>query len=106
MSIEIPKEFDKELYITLGVGSYVKGELSIMDIDRTKMGPDSGFEFVLLKTIRVSGTIEATTNDIVGAMVSSLKATKAKIVEEYETKLADVDEQIRDAMALEHMENS
>lgn len=101
--IKIPKSFDKKLYICLGVGKYTHGNISIGDYNRAALGDlGDGYQYVLLKTIRVSGDIEANEGDVVSAIIKSLRATKEIIIQEYEAKLSKIDEQIKDTLALEY----
>lgn len=97
---ELPEAITKDLYITLGLGDYNNGDISISDIDRAKYTSE-GFESVLL--VKTSISVEIPKDiDVKAKLIAVLEKQKSGIQAEYHIKLTNVQDKIDNLLAIEH----
>lgn len=96
--MKLPESITTELFVTVGVGQYNKGQINVRDFF-LRNNISEGVECVLLKKISIDIDIPQDF-DGVGAMVEQLQARKKKMEADHYVAVKQVENQIAELLAI------
>lgn len=96
--MQLPKKITKTLYVSVRLGQYSHGEISVNDFNPEGFG-SAGFECKVIKEIKID--IDLPENfDAESAMVEILTAQKTKLEADHYVAVKRIDDQIAQLLAI------
>ena len=98
MTIQIPENVTKKLYVCIGTGEFNENSIDIFDFEPVN-DSKGNFQHIVLTTHEVSVDIPKNI-DVIGVMVDTLVKEKEKLIESHQLKMMAIDQKINDLLAL------
>ncbi|EGM9390252.1 hypothetical protein IIE45_004594 [Salmonella enterica] len=97
--MDLPKKVTKTLYVSVGLGRYVHGDIYVNDYESD--GHGDGFERRVISKFEID--IELPENfDTESAMIEILMARKSKLEADHYVAVKRIDDKISELLALAH----
>lgn len=97
--MHLPKKVTKTLYVAIGLGRYVHGDITVTDYESD--GHGDGFERRTISKFEID--IDLPENfDAESAMIEILTAQKSKLEADHYVAVKRIDDQIKELLAITH----
>lgn len=97
--MDLPKKVTKTLYVSVGLGRYVHGEITVSDYETN--GHGDGFERRTISKFEIDIDLPEDF-DAESAMIDILTAKKSKLEADHYVAVKKIDDQINELLAIAH----
>ena len=103
-SLNVPKNYTAKLYVSLGLGKFNHGRIQVEQYNTAERSSE-GFEAMALKTIDIDidlSNCAVNKKNATAVYVKTLEAQKQQIQADAHVRIKDLDDKIKDLLAIEH----